>query len=148
MKDSTNTPIKPMSVSRWCTMWEHDGYFERINERVVKIFQPLRTEAPEDAQPSIQFNSYIDFWKPRGSQDRDNPYYDREVKYIDMCSVSPILAHVDGKWRECAGGKVEWFEPWQKWCMTWHCYSNTRMAHMMNAGMPVFTGEKEMQENY
>jgi hypothetical protein len=137
---STETTTKKMmSVCRFATLWVFDGYHEREGNNVVKIYEPLRTDAPKNARPSIQWGKYIDFYKPAHLQNKATGYYyDEKVLFIDLIDVSPVMLFIDAVWYERSGGKVEWFDKWECWCITWHCYKNTRMAAMMNGGMPEY----------
>lgn len=135
-----------MSVSRWCTMWMFDGYYKKSGTYAITIYEPLRTTAPPDARAVVQWGKYVDFWKRNRTKD-EQFYYDEHVSFIDLIDVAPVMIFVDGSWYERGGGRVEWFDDWNCWVMTWIAFRNSRMAHMMNSGMPVYkSGDPEITD--
>jgi len=131
-----------MSVRRHATLWQFDGYYEETGKHSISCFEPLETSAPKDAKPYIYLGNKIDFWKPNG-----NDKYDSKVECRDLIDVAPKILAVSGTWYEQTGGRVEWKEEWECWCMVWYCYKNTRMACMMNYGQPAYQETKLVLQN-
>ena len=60
--------MKPMSCSRRLTMFECDAEFERDPPHWVRIFEPLRVDAPEDARLSYFGIGEVAFYDKTGNR--------------------------------------------------------------------------------
>lgn len=122
---------KPMSLLAFAKLWHCEAEFEKERPDATHwwvVWEPLDTDAPEDARPYCYGIGEIDFYDRTG-----NRHLDRRVRCHDLTAPHPMLVLLkDGVWREVLSGKVVYRNG--RWHMRWLCATNTRAAMMMNAG--------------
>lgn len=151
--------IQPMSLRFFSTLYWHEGEQELDPSRphAVTLWEPLDTDAPEDAQPYCYLANDIDFRKPRekwppdltGEPFEDAICYDRHVKHYETSRGfgQPVLVYVRAleTWFQLGLGEVVWRKG--RWCFKHQGVKNTDLAHFANAGMPGWRHYREWKSS-
>ena len=112
-------------------LWWFDGEWESTSRQTVAIYEPLDFDGPADARPYVQTYG-VDFYDRSG-----NKMLARNVlKHGAGSSVSPMLVLVGSIWYELGCGTCMYHNG--RWCMRYVAWSNSRAAHMANAGWYAF----------
>ena len=117
--------MKPRSCSRRLTLFECEAEFERDSPHWVRVYEPLRTNAPENARPHCFGIGEVDFYDKTGN---------RKIAHVrshDFARVSPELLRLsDGLWYEVVSSECRWHNG--QWCMVWNAAKNTRSSRWAN----------------
>lgn len=93
---------------------------------MIRLIEPLNTEAPPDARPYCSIFD-ITFYDKCGNNVLD------KVNAHEMAEgAAPGLFLIDGEWWEVGGGEVRYREG--EWVVIRRGYRNTRAAIMANVG--------------
>ncbi len=150
---------KRMEVRLFASLYWHEGEHETSpsSPQSVTLWEPLDTEAPEDARPYCYLLNEIDFRRPADqipsylSELKPEGWYtavmyDRHVKHIATRDGfgQPVLVYVQalGTWYELGNGEVVWRNG--RWHFKHTGWKNTDAAHFANAGM---LGFRHVREN-
>lgn len=120
--------MKPLSVTRFLTVWSADCEFKRVGRQQIEIYEPLNTDAPETAHP--YWNSLsITFYSANGNTELGKCHTHNLSR-----GVSPEILLLDGDCWEVSGGEVKFVRG--HWHMVWFGWRNTRAARSVRAGLP------------
>lgn len=123
---------KPMSMSRFATLWLVECDFERIGENQIVTYEPLITKAPANARPHCS-SWDITFYDATGNNELE-----RVNCHFRACCTAPEMQFIDGIWWEIHGGEITYLQERGGWFLIRRGWKNTRHAHMMNSGWEAY----------
>lgn len=114
-----------MRLTRHATLWVAEGDFEMAGNQCASLWEPLQINVPLNAKPHACYGNVVVFYD-------DAQMELGRCTYHELSGAAPNLVYLGARWWEVSSGKV--IQRNGRWCLQWHCCSNTARAREANAG--------------